>query len=169
MLPKWDIKWSYSTFLWSEPCGKLVSRSTKPGRRRRQKGLRKALWKSMCSLYSLCTVFSDWEAAVMLWRGSSPLRVLPVSDMCSMDFRVCCPQWTFDSYNSSAHSYKDPHRLQAPCWPWKDSSDTINVSLVNFEKTAHLTSAGCLMLSPCAATWGLLSVLHSALPCWAEH
>nr|KAF6310774.1 leucine rich repeat containing 2 [Myotis myotis] len=46
MLPTWDIKWSHSTFLSSEACGKLESRSTELGRRRRRRDWREAPWKS---------------------------------------------------------------------------------------------------------------------------
>lgn len=58
MLSKWDIKWSCSTFLSSEPCGRRVSRSTELGRRRRKKDSRKALWKSKFSMLA-CSCFCE--------------------------------------------------------------------------------------------------------------
>ena len=51
-----------------------------------------ALEKYVFSVFALHCLQRIGRLQLCYGGGASPLRFLPVSDMCSLDFRICCPQ-----------------------------------------------------------------------------
>lgn len=136
MLPKWDIKWSYSTFLSSEPYGKLVSRSTKLGRRRRQKGSRKVHWKSMWFLYLPCSFFRGQG----LGRARCIVKGLVSSGISHCRWRLLIGLQNLHTVAQNEHSIPitvTPATIRTHIYSrhcarhGEDSEDTLNSSTVN--------------------------------------